>query len=216
MASVTRPAGLVKLMTQASGASAATRRAMSIGDRDGAQAVGDAARADRLLPEHALGQGDPLVGGAALQPADADRGEDEVGAAQRLVEVGGDAHLGRVGRRRRPARRAPARSPRSRAASRSCRTTCGDPALGVVAEQRPVDQRHPESAAAEDRQPHASITSTPASSQRGAGSPGRHRRVGHHHVEVLGTADPRHARCRGTCRRRRAGRPGRWPRSWRA
>lgn len=29
MASVTRPAGLVKLMTQASGASRATRRAMS-------------------------------------------------------------------------------------------------------------------------------------------------------------------------------------------
>ena len=67
------------------------------GDGDGAQSVGDAAGADRLLAEHALGERDPLVVRAALQAADADRGEDEVGAAQRLVEVGGGDHLGRVG-----------------------------------------------------------------------------------------------------------------------
>ncbi len=97
MASVTRPAGLVKLMTQASGASRATRRAMSHGDGHRAQAVRDAARADGLLAEHALGEGDPLVVRAPFQAADADRGEDEVGAAQGLVEVGGGRHLGRVG-----------------------------------------------------------------------------------------------------------------------
>ena len=91
MASVTRPAGLVKLMTQASGASAGDAAGDVDGDRDGAQAVGDAARADRLLAEDALVEGHPLVGGAALQPADADRGEDEVGAAEGLVEVGGGA-----------------------------------------------------------------------------------------------------------------------------
>ena len=99
MASVTRPAGLVKLMTQASGASRGDPPGDVDGDRDRAQPVGDAARADRLLAEDALVQGDPLVGGAALQAADADRGEDEVGAAQRLVEVGGDACTARgVGR----------------------------------------------------------------------------------------------------------------------
>ena len=82
MASVTRPAGLVKLMTQASGASRATRRAMSTATGTVRSPYGDAARADRLLAEDALGQGDPLVVRAALQAADADRGEDEVGAAR--------------------------------------------------------------------------------------------------------------------------------------
>lgn len=67
------------------------------GDRNGAQSVRDAARAHRLLAQDVLGQGDPLVGRSALQAADADGGEDEVRAAQRLVEVGGDGDPRRVG-----------------------------------------------------------------------------------------------------------------------
>ena len=121
---MTSPAGLVKLMTQASGASRGDAAGDVDGDRDGAQPVRDAAGADRLLAEHALGERDPLVDRPAVEAADADRGEHEVGAAQRLVEVGGRGRpRGASGDVRRPASASTRLIAASRSASRSCRTT---------------------------------------------------------------------------------------------
>jgi hypothetical protein len=123
------------------------------GHRDRAQAVGDAARADRLLAEDALREGHPLVVGTALQAADADRREDEVGAAQSLVEVGRGGHRGGA----RDGRRLFGEDPADRgepARVQVVQDDLGHPALGAVGEQRAVHERDPEAAAAENRQFH--------------------------------------------------------------
>ena len=77
MASVMIPAGLVKLMSQASGA------------------VGVAARAGGLLTDHTVAQGDGLVLGAGVQTANPELGDDEVGALNGLgaVHRGVDLHV---------------------------------------------------------------------------------------------------------------------------
>ena len=59
--------------------------------RDRAQREADAAGTGRLLAEHAVPERDALVDRAALEAADADRHEHEVGAVDGVVEVGGRA-----------------------------------------------------------------------------------------------------------------------------
>lgn len=115
---------------------------------------------DRLLAEHPFGEGDPLVRRAAREAADTDRGEDEVGAAQRLVEVGGGAHGGRVGDAGGLFRQYAGDGPQPVRVG-VVQRDLGDPAFGVVAEQRSVHQGHSKSATAENRQPHAPIVGQP-------------------------------------------------------
>ncbi len=122
-------------------------------DRHGAQAVGDAAGADGLLAEDPLGQGHLFVGGPALEAADADRREDEVGAGQRLVQVGGRDHLGRV----RHALRLFGQHPgdgREPSLVHVVQHHAGDAPGPPVGQQRPVHERHAEAAPTNDRQPH--------------------------------------------------------------
>ena len=85
---MTIPAGLVKLTSQALGRAARDPLREVDHRRDRAQREADAAGADGLLPEHAVAERHALVDRAALEPADADRDEDEVGALERVVEVG--------------------------------------------------------------------------------------------------------------------------------
>ncbi len=127
----------------------------SVRDGDGAQPVRDAARADRLLTEHAFVEGDPFVGGTAFEAADADGGEDEVGAPQCLVELGGGQNGGCV--------RHPLGLIGEDAGDGGEPVGVGvvegdgsDAAFGMVGEQRPVHQGDPESAAAQNCQLHAS------------------------------------------------------------
>ncbi|MGC0429953.1 hypothetical protein RKD32_006308 [Streptomyces sp. SAI-195] len=137
------------------------------GDRDGPQSVRDAARADRLLAEDALGERHPFVVGASLEAADADGGEHEVGAAQRLVEVGrgGDrrrvGHPGRLFRQHPGHRRQPVRV-------QVVQDDVSHAPLRAVPEERPVHERHPESAAAQHRQPHVRTLPSPAAALRPA------------------------------------------------
>ena len=56
---------------------------------DAAQRVRDAARAHRLLADDAVRQGDLLVERPPAGAAHADGGEDEVGALERLPQIGG-------------------------------------------------------------------------------------------------------------------------------
>ena len=108
IACVTRPAGLVKLMTHASGASACDPLGDVQRGRHRAQPVADPARTRRLLAEQPEAESEPLVDGATLETADADRREDEVGTGQRLVEVGRDASPSARPRARSRPPRAPA------------------------------------------------------------------------------------------------------------
>ena len=87
IASVIIPAGLVKLMTHASGASAATRSATWTATGTVRRPYESPPGAGRLLPEEPEVEGDPLVGGAALEAADPDGAEDEVRPLDRLVEA---------------------------------------------------------------------------------------------------------------------------------
>ena len=97
IASVTIPAGLVKLMTHASGASAAIRCSDRRRHRQRPQPVRDPAGADGLLTQYAEVERDPFVDRAPLEPADPDRREDEVRTPQGLVEVGRLGHHRRIG-----------------------------------------------------------------------------------------------------------------------
>ena len=138
-------------------------------DRNRAQAVGDAARADRLLAEHALIQCHTLVGRPALEPADAYRREDEVGAVERPVEVGGDGDRGRVGGSGRLLGEHLADHLRPHRVQ-VMQDHFGDAALALVTEQGTVDQRDTEPPAAEHGQSHASITSMPHATGRAHGT----------------------------------------------
>ena len=106
----------------------------------------------------------PLVGGASGQAADPDRREDEVGAARARVS----RSVVRADRRARPGRRAAS-------CARTCATTSSRRGVDVVQRRprstrrragraaAPVDERHAEPAAAEDRRAscaHASSVST--------------------------------------------------------
>ncbi len=132
------------------------------GDGHGAQTVGDAARADGLLAEHALGERHPLVVRPARQPADADRGEDEAGARERLVEVGGGGHPGGVGDTGGLLPQYTGHRIQSTVVQ-VVQDDLGDPPFPAVGQQGTVHERHPESAAAQNRQLHVcSLPGTPA------------------------------------------------------
>ena len=88
IASVTRPAGFVKLTNQAFGARSATASRQVEHHRHRAEREADAAGPGRLLADDALVERHALVDDAALELADADRAEDEVGALERVVEPG--------------------------------------------------------------------------------------------------------------------------------
>ena len=194
IASVTMPAGLVKLMTHASGREPTGALGDVEGHRHGAQPVGQPAGADGLLARARPRRG--RLARRRVRPArPPTRIAEKTKSAprKRRVEVGRWS----APRGGRCARRRPARQHRATAASRAgihvVQHDLGDPAGGVVAQQGPVDQRHPEAAAAENRQPHPSTTSTPAA---------RHccedRRVGvvvgHQDVDVLADRRPACAR----------------------
>src|SRR6266540_1974373 len=115
-----------------------------------------------LLAQHTLVESDALIDGAPLKTADADRGEDEISSRDGLVEVGGHAHLWGVGCAVRLLGE-DAADHRHPGGIDVVEGDVGDAPLAAIVEECPVHQRHPEPSAAEDRQPHTSITSTPAS-----------------------------------------------------
>ena len=187
-------------MTQASGASRGDPPGDVHGHRDRAQAVRDAARRrpspGRARPRRARPARRRPGPRGRRRGSRRRRSRRRARASSRSVVTVTSGASGTAGGL---LGEHPARSPSSRPASRSCRATCGDPALAAVRQQRPVDQRDPEAAAAENRQLHVpSDHLDPRLAQRGTGRRVRGR-VGHHDVQLLGAADPRHARCRGTC-----------------
>ena len=134
----------------------------------------------------------------AVEAADPDRGEHEVRAGQRLVEVGGGGRppaasatsVGLLGEH--------AADRRQPGGVEVVQHHVGDPALGAVGQQRPVDQRHAEAAAAEDGEPHrprltSHVPPSPQSAARVVARASRVARVGDHDVEVLRAAHPGHA-----------------------
>ena len=141
MASVIRPAGLVKVMTQAPGARARTRSATcrATGRCAGRRTVRPGGG---LLAEQAEVEGDALVE-AALEPADADRREDELGAptaSSRSVVVvtrGGSSWPSAICSRTRPIAAQPLRA-------HVVEPDLVDPALVPVGEEGAVDQRRAE------------------------------------------------------------------------
>ena len=110
IASVTSPAGFVKLTNHACGARSATRARELDHDGNGPQREAQAARPGRLLADDSLVERDALVDDAALEIADADRAEDEVGAVESVVEVASSPRSAVAIRARARALRAPARS----------------------------------------------------------------------------------------------------------
>ena len=170
------PAGLVKLMTHASGASRRDALGDVEGDRHGAQRRRPG-RPGRWSPGRARPRSRATRSsrGAAGQAADPDRREDEVGAAQRRVEVGRWSSTRGGSACSAPSCSSTSATAARRPASTSCRTTSVDPAAGVVAQQGAVDEGHPEAAAAEDGQPHPTHH-LDAGRGTARGSPGRLRR----------------------------------------
>ena len=77
-------------------------------------------------------------------------------------------------------------------ASMSCRTTSSQAEPLGLLQQRAVDERDAEAAAADDRQLHATVTSIPAASTAERHG-GRQRRVGDDVVDRLRAADAHHA-----------------------
>ena len=130
-ASVTIPAGLVKLISQAFGRVLGDRLRQPHHHRDRAQREADAARPGRLLAEHAHPERDVLVDDAALELADADRAEHEVRALDGVHEVGrrAERELGAVLGREpvEHARRSAPAAPRRCRAARSRRARAARP-----------------------------------------------------------------------------------------
>ena len=129
IASVTRPAGFVKLTNQR------LRRALGRPSRASSRITGTVRSAKqippgpgRLLADDALVERHLLVDDAALELADADRAEDEVGALERLVEAQSSARNG-------------SRSPRSRSSPSSTGAIRVEPRLVDVVERRPPRAR---------------------------------------------------------------------------
>ena len=82
------PAGFVKLISHAAGRALGDRLGELHHGRDRAQREADPARPGGLLAEHLERQRHRLVDDPALEPAHADGAEHEVGAVDRLAEVG--------------------------------------------------------------------------------------------------------------------------------
>jgi len=135
--------------------------------RDRAQREADAAGADRLLAEDPAAERDALVDRAPLEPADADRHEHEVGALERVVEVGGRAErhvvavLGRLSFEHE-------RDPLQPA---GVDVVQDDIVERLPAEQGTVDERDAEPSAPDDREPHAArISAIPAAESSALGT----------------------------------------------
>ena len=124
--------------------------------RDRAQREADAARPRGLLAEHAVGERHRLVDHAALEPADADRREDEVGALDRVGEVGRRAE-----RQGRPALGGEALEHAADALHARRVEVVQDDLVErerlALGQQGPVHERDPEPAAADDRELHAVV-----------------------------------------------------------
>ena len=193
IASVTMPAGLVKLIATPPGrARPPSRRAWSWPGRSAARSR--AARAGRLLPEDAEPEGDALVDDAALELADPDRAEDEVGAVDRVVE---DVVV-RNGSRSACSAASPSSTGRcgpAASSSTSCSTISSRPSRSGFVEQRSVHERDPEPSATDDRELHAIVTSTPkrSAARPRAGGTGR---VGDDRVERARVGHPHYPRHR--------------------
>ncbi len=123
-------------------------------DRHGAEGVGDAAGAGRLLPQHVQVQGDVLVTSSAFGPTDADGGEHEPAVGDGGVEVGGDAQGGDgVEPGSEPAQ--DVLHHREPVGLDVVQHHLGDPGRTLVPEQRLPDEGGAETAAAQDAQLHA-------------------------------------------------------------
>jgi hypothetical protein len=132
MTSVTTPAGFVIEIVQACGAISAIRRA------------------DRLLPDHPGGQSVALVADAAVQAAYPQRREHEINAFNCVVEIDGGTNPGSV-----------AAQDAGDHIEALWRGVLQDDLVEVEgsSRQRPVQQRHPETAAAQHRSPHRANSS---------------------------------------------------------
>ena len=123
-ASVTIPAGLVKITSQASGQRCFISRASSSIPGYGPQGIGNSAGARGLLAQEAQVEGDPFIGYPACGSAGADGGEHDVRAVEGLGQGRGCPDRGYAGRRRQadvgglPGTRASTRRTASMAASR--------------------------------------------------------------------------------------------------
>ena len=163
---MTIPAGFVKLISQAPGASRAIRSARStmVGIVRSAKQMPPGTGG--LLAEHAVAERDALIDGTPLEPADADRRKDEIGALERVVEVGGRAERHAI--------------PELRCLTfEYVRDPVQPPGVDVVEhdiverlppQQRAVDERDPKAAAPDDRQLHAArISAIPAAESSALG-----------------------------------------------
>ena len=175
-ASVTIPAGFVKLISHAPGARSAIASASATITGIVRSAKQMPARPGRLLPEHAerrAGRSSSTTRPSSWPTRIAQNTKS--GALDRVVEVG----------RARGTAAAPpcsAASPSSTAPIRSSRVGVDvvqhdllEPEPLRLAEQRAVDQRHAEPAAADDRELHATVTSTPAARRAERAAAGRRR-----------------------------------------
>ncbi len=88
MACVIRPAGLVKLMNQASGATRSTIAGMLQSDRDGSQSHGGAARSGGLLAGQSMLDRDPFIPRAGGHATHADAVQNRAGAFDRAFPGG--------------------------------------------------------------------------------------------------------------------------------
>jgi hypothetical protein len=128
--------------------------------RDRAQREADAAGARRLLAEHAEPERHVLVHHAALEPADPDRAEHVVGALHRVHQVRGGAKRQPLAALGRQALQHLA-DPLQPGGVDVVQHDLGEAEPLGSLQQRAVDERDAEAAAADDRQLHATVTSMP-------------------------------------------------------
>ena len=161
MASVMMPAGLVKFIRYACGASSLHQPGDLHHHRHGPDRVRQTARPGRLLADHVEVEGDVLVAAAPFQAADPDGGEDEVAALDGRPQRGGGHQLRGVveadGELLEDHRHGA-----QPILVDVVQGDLGDPRRTAVAEEGLVDVRGAESSAAQDAELHAMITCPPA------------------------------------------------------
>ncbi len=158
MASVTIPAGFVKLISHACGA----RSAITCATRTISGIVRSAKQMPpgpgRLLTEDAEAERDLLVDHATLELTDAHRAEDEVRAVDPVPQVGGAPE----GQRPAALGRQPFQDGHDALQARGVdvvQDDLGDAEDFRLVEQRSVDEWYAEAASADDAELHASCTS---------------------------------------------------------
>ena len=150
---MTMPAGLVKLTTHAPGARSATVSA--------SRTISGIVRSAKQMPPGPVvscpstpsDERHRLVDHAALEPPDADGGEDEVGALDGVVEVGRGAERQLHPALLRQAAQDPAH-PLHAAGVEVVEHDLVERERVPLRQQRPVDERDAEPAAADDRELH--------------------------------------------------------------